>query len=87
MKVGLSTGNFLFMFKSYRKTKIYYLVVGVVFLILLTSCQPSTPSVQTTAERTPLQDGSVSQPSQADVSDIVGDLIEQVEEEQITQIE
>ena len=75
------------MFKSNRKTKIYDFVVGVVCLILLTSCQPSTPSVLTTAERAPLQDGSVPQIGQADVPDIVGDLIDQVEEEQITQIE
>ncbi|GIR78196.1 MAG: hypothetical protein CM15mP80_08210 [Alphaproteobacteria bacterium] len=75
------------MFKSNRKTKIYDFVVGVVCLILLTSCQPSQPSVQTTAERAPLQDRSVPQLRQADVPDIVGDLIDQVEEEQITQIE
>ena len=75
------------MLKSNRKAKIYGLVVGVVCLISLTSCQPSTPSVQTKAERAPLQDISVSQLKQADESDIVGDLIEQVEEEQITQIE
>ena len=62
-------------------------MVGVVCLTLLTSCQPSTPSVQTTAERAPLQDSPVPQLRQADVPDIVGDLIDQVEEEQITQIE
>ena len=87
MKVGLSTGYFSFMLKSNRKTKIHNFVVGVVCFILLTSCQPSTPSVQTTAERASLQDRSVLQPKQADVPDIVGDLIDQVEEEQITQIE
>ena len=75
------------MFKSNRKTKIYDFVVVVGCLILLTSCQPSTPSVQMTAERAPLQDRPVPQPKQADVPDIVGDLIDQVEEEQITQIE
>ena len=75
------------MFKSNRKTKIYDFVVGVVCLILLTSCQPSSPSVQTTTERAPLQDGSVPQPRQADAPDIVGDLIDQVEEEQTKQIE
>ena len=87
MKVGLSTGYFLFMFKSNSKIKIYDFVVGVGCLILLTSCQPSTPSVQTLAERAPLQDRSVPQLRQADVPDIVGDLIDQVEEEQITQLE
>ena len=87
MKGELSTGYFSFMFKSNRKTKIYDLVVGVVCLISLTSCQPSTPSVQPTAERAGTQDVSVSQLRQADVSDIVGELIDQVEEEQITQIE
>ena len=75
------------MFKSNRKTKIYNFVVVVGCLILLTSCQPSTPPVQTTAERATLRDRSVPQPKQADVPDIVGDLIDQVEEEQITQIE
>ena len=75
------------MLKSNRKTKIYDFVVGFVCLILLTSCQPSTPSVRTTAEKAPLQDRSVPQLRQEDVPDIVGDLIDQVEEEQITQIE
>ena len=75
------------MYNCNRKTKIYDFVVGVVCLILLTSCQPSTPSVQTTVERAPLQDRSAPQISQADVPDIVGELIDQVEEEQITQIE
>ena len=75
------------MFKSNSKIKIYDFVVGVSCLILLTSCQPSTPSVQTLAERAPLQDRSVTQLKQADVPDIVGDLIDQVEKEKITQIE
>ena len=81
MKVGLLTGYFSFMFKSKRKTKTYDFVVGVVCLLWLTSCQPSTPSVQTIAERAPFQDRPAPQLRQADVVDVVGDLIDQVEEE------
>ena len=70
-----------------KKTKIYDFIVGTVSFILLTSCQPSTPSVQTPTKIAPLQDGSVPQFRQAVVPDIVGDLIDQVEEEQIKPIE
>ena len=75
------------MFKCNGKTKIQYFLAGVFCLILLASCQPSKLSKQTTLARAPLQDGSASQPVQVDMPDIVGDLIDQVEEQQIKQIE
>ena len=75
------------MFARNRKTKTQDFVVGVACLILLTSCQSADPSVQTVVARAPLQDGTASQPLQAAVPDIVGDLIEQVEEQRIKQID
>ena len=87
MKAAMLTGYFSFMFARNRKTKIHDFVVGLASLILLTSCQPADPSVQTVVARAPLQDGTASQPVQPDVPDIVGDLIEQVEEQQIKQID
>ena len=63
------------MFAQNRKTKTFDFVVSVVCLILLTSCQSPTPSVQTTAVRAPLQDSHDPQPEEADVPDIVGDLM------------
>ena len=75
------------MFARNRKTKFYDFVVGVVCLILLVSCQSPTPSVQTTVARAPLQERQVPQAGQEDVPDIVGDLIDQVEEQQIKQID
>ncbi len=75
------------MFAQNRKTKIYDFLVGVVCLIFLTSCQSPESSVQTTAARAPLQDGPASQPGQTDAPDIVGDLIDRVEEQPIKQID
>ena len=75
------------MFKRIRKTNICNFMTGTVCLIMLASCQPSTPSMQTTAERAPLQNESSPQLGQAVLPDIVGDLIGQVEEQQIKQTE
>ena len=75
------------MFRRNRKPNIYDFLMGIVCLISLASCQPSTPSVQTAVKKAPLQNGSSLQLGQEEKPDIVGNIIEQVEKQQIQQIE
>ena len=85
MKVDCQQDIFRLCLKAIEKRK-STTCGGCGLLNMLTSCQPSTPSVQTTAERAPCR--IVPSPTQSGrCADIVGDLIDQVEEEQITQIE
>ena len=73
------------MFTRNRKMKFFDFVVGVICLVLLISCQSPTPSLETTTARSTLQDGPVPKLDQVDVPDIVGNIIDQVEEQQINQ--
>ena len=68
-----------------RKTKIYGFVVGIGCLMLVVACQPSPPSVKTAGLGLPAQVTPTKTIERADEPDIVGALIDQVEENQIKQ--
>ncbi len=69
------------------KTKIYGSVVGIGCLILLGACQPSSPPVQKVNLQVPAQVTPAIASEQGDELDIVGVLIDQVEEKQLKQKE
>ncbi len=65
-----------------KKMNIYGFVVGIGCLMLLVACQPSKPPEQTARLQMPVQVTSTVPPERENESDIVGALIDQVEEKQ-----
>ena len=68
-----------------RKTTIHGFVAGIGCLMLVVACQPSTPPEKTAGSRLPTQVTPTINLERGDESDIVGALIEQVEEKQSKQ--
>lgn len=87
MKAGLLTGYFSFMSAFNRKIKTYGLMMSMGCMFLLTACQPSTPFVQTEVMRVSVQNSPALPAAPAVGPDLVGDIIDQVEEQQIKQTE
>ena len=66
-----------------RKTTIHGFVAGIGCLMLVVACQPSTPPVKTAGSRLSTQVTPTITLEQGDEPDIVGTLIDQVEENRL----
>ena len=75
------------MYSRNRKLKIFGYAAGMGCMMLLSACQPSTQPTQPTAPRFPEQAVPAISNIQKDEPDIVGTLIEQVEEKRLKQEE
>ena len=75
------------MYSCVKKTKIYGRVLGISCLMLLMACQPSKPPVQTAGSRSSAQVTPSIPSEQRDDPDIVGALIDEVENKQRQQEE
>ena len=68
-----------------KKKKIHGFIVGIGCLMLMVACQPSPPSVKTAGSRLPTEVTPTITLEQGDEPDIVGVLIDKVEEKQSKQ--